>query len=192
MQSLNLKVVTDFSSGVRRNYCNLSRRRTCKIITACSSSSSDNNGGVNQKSNLYISHRETYALLKQQMEVAAKSEDYKEAARIRDSIKIFEEEEPESRLKRLMKEAIADERFEDAAKYRDELKIAAPYSLLKCESDATTQASYFSLLIESRVVSKASKESGHKDHEWVSQLIPQANIIVPPYKCRCQYLQLEF
>ncbi|KAF6164097.1 hypothetical protein GIB67_017681 [Kingdonia uniflora] len=139
MQSLNFKVVTDFSSGVKRNYCNLSRRRTCKIITACSSSSSDNNGGVNQKSNLYISHRETYALLKQQMEVAAKYEDYKEAARIRDSIKIFEEEEPELRLKRLMKEAIADERFEDAAKYRDELKIAAPYSLLKCESDATTQ-----------------------------------------------------
>jgi ApaG protein len=72
------------------------------------------------------------------MEVAAKSEDYKEAARLRDSLKSFEEEEPVLRLRRLMREAIADEKFEDAAKYRDELKEIAPHSLLKCTSDATT------------------------------------------------------
>uniref|UniRef100_A0A7N0TW89 Uncharacterized protein n=1 Tax=Kalanchoe fedtschenkoi TaxID=63787 RepID=A0A7N0TW89_KALFE len=45
------------------------------------------------------------------MEVAAMSEDYEEAARIR-SLRTFEEEEPMLRLKRLMKEAIVDERFE--------------------------------------------------------------------------------
>lgn len=39
-------------------------------------------------------------------------QDYKEAARIRDSLKLFEEEEPVLRLRRLIKEAIADERFE--------------------------------------------------------------------------------
>ncbi|KAL6973224.1 hypothetical protein U1Q18_027405 [Sarracenia purpurea var. burkii] len=72
------------------------------------------------------------------MEVAAKSEDYKEAARLRDSLRLFEEEEPILRLRRLLKEAIANERFEDAARYRDELKDIAPYSLLKCSSDATT------------------------------------------------------
>ncbi|KAM2106249.1 hypothetical protein ACFX1X_015636 [Malus domestica] len=72
------------------------------------------------------------------MEVASKSEDYEEAARIRDSLKLLEEEEPVLWLRRRIKEAIAEERFEDAAKYRDELKEIAPYSFLKCSSDATT------------------------------------------------------
>lgn len=39
-------------------------------------------------------------------------QDYKEAARLRDSLRLIEEEEPVLRLRRLMKEAIADERFE--------------------------------------------------------------------------------
>ncbi|PKI59126.1 hypothetical protein CRG98_020492 [Punica granatum] len=72
------------------------------------------------------------------MEVAAKDEDYEEAARLRDSLKLFEEEEPVLQLRRLMKEAVAEERFEDAAKYRNELKDIAPHSLLRCSSDATT------------------------------------------------------
>ncbi|XP_022726408.1 uncharacterized protein LOC111282549 [Durio zibethinus] len=76
-------------------------------------------------------------MLKQQMDIAAKSEDYKEAAIIHDSLKMFEEEEPVL-LRRLIKEAVANERFEDAARYRDELKEIAPHSLLKCSSDATT------------------------------------------------------
>ncbi|KAG4118156.1 hypothetical protein ERO13_D12G275500v2 [Gossypium hirsutum] len=96
----------------------------------------DPNPTQNQSS--FLSRSQTYAMLKQQMEVAAKSEDYKEAARIRDSLKIFEEEEPVLRFRRLIKEAVADERFEDAARYRDELKEIAPHSLLKCSSDATT------------------------------------------------------
>jgi len=38
--------------------------------------------------------------------------DYEEAARIRDSLRSFEEEEPVLRLRRLLKQAIAEERFE--------------------------------------------------------------------------------
>lgn len=38
--------------------------------------------------------------------------DYKEAARIRDSLKQFEDEEPVLRLRRLLKEAVAEERFQ--------------------------------------------------------------------------------
>ncbi|GMJ06692.1 hypothetical protein HRI_004338400 [Hibiscus trionum] len=91
-----------------------------------------------QNQSSFLSRSQTYAMLKQQMETAAKSEDYKEAARIRDSLKIFEEEEPVLRFRSLIKEAVADERFEDAARYRDELKEIAPHSLLKCSSDATT------------------------------------------------------
>ncbi|GJM94745.1 hypothetical protein PR202_ga11420 [Eleusine coracana subsp. coracana] len=79
-----------------------------------------------------------YAMLKQQLAVAAQFEDYKEAARLRDSLRSFEEEDPVLRLRRLMKKATEEERFEDAAKYRDELKILAPHCLLKCSSDATT------------------------------------------------------
>ncbi|KAK8536980.1 hypothetical protein V6N13_041934 [Hibiscus sabdariffa] len=96
----------------------------------------DPNPAQNQSS--FLSRTQTYAMLKQQMEAAAKSEDYKEAARIRDSLKMFEEEEPVLRFRRLIKEAVAAERFEDAVRYRDELKEIAPHSLLKCSSDATT------------------------------------------------------
>ncbi|CAN6353910.1 unnamed protein product [Urochloa humidicola] len=94
-----------------------------------------------------------YAMLKQQLAVAAQFEDYKEAARLRDSLRSFEEEEPVLRLRSLMKKAIQEERFEDAAKYRDELKILAPHSLLKCSSDATTlgiRVQVRSVYIESR------------------------------------------
>lgn len=38
--------------------------------------------------------------------------DYEEAARLRDSLKSFEEEEPVLHLKRLLREAIANEKFE--------------------------------------------------------------------------------
>ncbi|TVU17326.1 hypothetical protein EJB05_33351 [Eragrostis curvula] len=94
-----------------------------------------------------------YAMLKQQLAVAAQFEDYKEAARLRDSLRSFEEEEPVLRLRRSMKKAIEEERFEDAAKYRDELKILAPHCLLKCSSDATTlgiRVQVRSVYIESR------------------------------------------
>ncbi|XP_066368355.1 uncharacterized protein [Miscanthus floridulus] len=94
-----------------------------------------------------------YVMLKQQLAVAAQFEDYKEAARLRDSLRSFEEEEPVLRLRRLMKKAIDEERFEDAAKYRDELTILAPHSLLKCSSDATTlgiRVQVRSVYIESR------------------------------------------
>ncbi|KAL6607759.1 hypothetical protein ACP70R_040822 [Stipagrostis hirtigluma subsp. patula] len=94
-----------------------------------------------------------YAMLKQQLAVAAQFEDYKEAARLRDSLRSFEEEEPVLRLRRLMKKAIEEERFEDAAKYRDELKVLAPHCLLKCSSDATTlgiRVQVRSVYIESR------------------------------------------
>lgn len=39
-------------------------------------------------------------------------QDYEEAARIRDSLNLFEEEEPVLRLRRRIKEAVAEERFE--------------------------------------------------------------------------------
>ncbi|PIN18777.1 hypothetical protein CDL12_08534 [Handroanthus impetiginosus] len=148
MHCLHLKVATNlnslsspsrFSSSVVRN-CNLRLNR----IVACSGSTSGQSSGSGSGSDLgpvpgsSLSRTETYAMLKQQLEVAAKSEDYKEAARIRDSLKLLEEEEPVLRLQRLLKEAIAEERFEDAAKYRDELKEIAPHCLLKCSSDATT------------------------------------------------------
>ncbi|KAK6773765.1 hypothetical protein RDI58_029003 [Solanum bulbocastanum] len=115
-----------------------------------------------QSQSSFLSRSQTYALLKQQMDVAAKSEDYKEAARLRDSLKIFEDQEPVLRLQRLVKEAIAQERIphlsatstsathhlsftlslpmssQDAVRYRNELKDIAPHSLLKCSSEATT------------------------------------------------------
>lgn len=103
-----------------------------------SSSSSGSGMDSDYSASSFLSRTQTYALLKQRMEVAAQSEDYEEAARIRDSLKSFEEEEPILRLRRLLKEAISDERFEDAARYRDELKEISPHSLLKCSSDATT------------------------------------------------------
>lgn len=109
--------------------------------------------GASSAAALFLFRSQTYALLKQQMAVAAKFEDYKEAARIRDSLKFFEEEEPALHLRKLMRKAIEEERFEDAAKYRDELKIIAPHSLLKCSSDATTlgiRVQVRSVYIESR------------------------------------------
>ncbi|KAF5743753.1 hypothetical protein HS088_TW08G00340 [Tripterygium wilfordii] len=134
--------LSDFDTGIRRVRVNFGDfTRNCRIV-ACSSERKGNGGGQSQSSNSspssFLSRSQSYALLKQQMDVAAKSEDYKEAARIRDSLRSFEEEEPVLRLRRLLKEAIADERFQDAARYRDELKEIAPYSLLKCSSDATT------------------------------------------------------
>ncbi|CAA0826709.1 Protein EXECUTER 2- chloroplastic [Striga hermonthica] len=111
-------------------------------VVACGLSGSGSGSGhgpaQGPSQSSHLSRTEAYALLKQQLEVAAKSEDYKEAARLRDSLKLFEEEEPVLRLQRLLKEAIAQERFEDAARYRDELKEIAPHFLLKCSSDATT------------------------------------------------------
>ncbi|XP_074316256.1 uncharacterized protein LOC141652612 [Silene latifolia] len=143
---------SEFELGFKKNWCcsrinGDNNVKYCKIV-ACSSprnvggespspSQSPNpNSGSGQSGLLSRTH--TYAMLKQQMEVAAKAEDYKEAARIRDSLRLFEEEEPVLRLRRLLKEAIAEERFQDAAMYRDELNEISPHSLLKCSSDATT------------------------------------------------------
>ncbi|KAI3847082.1 hypothetical protein MKX03_016795 [Papaver bracteatum] len=163
MQSLSLKVFNTGGCVMERRNCNNNNinKRKCNIIVACSSPSSSSsssssekkNGEKNQTLSSYISSSQTYALLKQKMEVAAKSEDYKEAARIRDSMRSFEEEEPVLRLRTLMKHAIKNEKFEDAARYRDELKLIAPYSLLKCSSDATTlrvRVQVRSVYIESR------------------------------------------
>ncbi|KAI3464104.1 hypothetical protein Pfo_020767 [Paulownia fortunei] len=112
MHCLNLKVVTDFNSLSLPSRLSSSIVKDCNLrlnrIVACSTSGQGS------------------------------GPDYKEAARLRDSLKLFEEEEPVLRLQRLMKEAIAEERFEDAARYRDELKEIAPHCLLKCSSDATT------------------------------------------------------
>ncbi|KAI8529046.1 hypothetical protein RHMOL_Rhmol12G0195300 [Rhododendron molle] len=162
MNSLNMKMLSGFNPGTtattrswpgrlgdfeaaatRRQWLNCGNRARTLRITACASISSGGggSGGVEsqrESESSFLSRSQTYALLKQKMEVAAKSEDYKEAARLRDSLRLFEEEEPILRLRRLIKEAVANERFEDAARYRDELKDIAPHSLLKCSSDATT------------------------------------------------------
>lgn len=101
----------------------------------------------------FLLRSQKYAMLKQQLAVAAQLEDYKEAARLRDSLRSFEEEEPVLRLRRSLKKAVEEERFADAAKYRDELMILAPHSLLKCSSDATTvgvRVQVRSVYIESR------------------------------------------
>ncbi|OAY30860.1 uncharacterized protein LOC110630887 isoform X1 [Manihot esculenta] len=160
-----IKVFTDGTAGARtflpvrssnfggRNWLNFGdSARNCRLV-ACSVESNGNGGGgggggsssssssgmgSDYRTSSFLSRTQTYAMLKQQMEVAAKSEDYEEAARIRDSLKSFEEEEPVLRLRRLLKDAINEERFEDAVRYRDELKEIAPHSLLKCSSDATT------------------------------------------------------
>ncbi|XP_059286714.1 uncharacterized protein LOC132040114 [Lycium ferocissimum] len=146
MQSVSYNFVggTKLSWGSRRE--EIKFRGNAKMIRIVGSLPEMNSGNSESQSSMLssqsqsssLSRSQTYALLKQQMEVAAKSEDYKEAARLRDSLKIFEDEEPVLRLRRLVKEAIAEERFEDAARYRDELKDIAPNSLLKCSSDATT------------------------------------------------------
>lgn len=158
MQSLGLKVLNDFGargngSGRRNNNSNWLPEfflggcstksgngvRYCKIV-ACSSQRNvgGESPGPSPSPSGNLSRAQTHAMLKQQMEVAAKAEDYKEAARIRDSLRSFEEEEPVLRIKRLLKEAIAQERFQDAARYRDELKDISSHSLVKCSSDATT------------------------------------------------------
>ncbi|XP_051117021.1 uncharacterized protein LOC127241840 [Andrographis paniculata] len=148
MHCSNLKVPADFNSlllprrpsnGVGRA-CNL---RFNRIVT-CSASRQGSDSGPGPgpiqgpSGGSVFSRTETYALLKQQLELAAKAEDYKEAARLRDSLRLFEDEEPALRLQRLLKEAVAEERFQDAARYRDELKNIAPHTFLKCTSDATT------------------------------------------------------
>eukprot|EP00252_Welwitschia_mirabilis_P024271 TRINITY_DN714_c0_g1_i2.p1 TRINITY_DN714_c0_g1~~TRINITY_DN714_c0_g1_i2.p1 ORF type:complete len:201 (+),score=20.26 TRINITY_DN714_c0_g1_i2:105-707(+) len=86
----------------------------------------------------YLTRTHTLTLLKQQMRVAVANEDYKEAARLRDALKAFEDREPTLRLKNLLKKAIAEERFEDAARYKEELQRIEPEALLKCCSDCTT------------------------------------------------------
>ncbi|MQM13122.1 hypothetical protein Taro_046044 [Colocasia esculenta] len=151
MQSLGLKVAPGFPAcgDRRRAWAGQGRRDAERLfrVAACLPSQPPSDagsgpgrdgcgGGASESSSL--SRSQKYALLKQQLAVAAKFENYKEAARIRDSLKSFEEEEPVLRLRRLMKKAVVEERFEDAARYRDELKAVAPHSLLKCSSDATT------------------------------------------------------
>ncbi|KAK7350628.1 hypothetical protein VNO77_09453 [Canavalia gladiata] len=129
MKALRLPVLKDSEAGMN---CRNQRKGNRSVIVACSAKTNADDASMS------LSRSHNYAILKHQMEVAAKSEDYKEAARLRDSLKCFEDEVPVLRLRRSLKEAIADERFEDAARYRDELKEIAPHSLLKCSSDATT------------------------------------------------------
>ncbi|RZC10854.1 uncharacterized protein LOC114411969 isoform X2 [Glycine soja] len=111
MQSLSLSM--SLRSSSLANFLLLSsetrvRRRRRSVIVACAL---EGDSGSSSTSS-FLSRTQTYALLKQQLQVAAKSEDYKEAARIRDSLKQFEDEEPVLRLRRLLKEAIAEERFQ--------------------------------------------------------------------------------
>ncbi|KAK9072394.1 hypothetical protein SSX86_008828 [Deinandra increscens subsp. villosa] len=122
-------------SMVRLN-CVTPVRRNCRIIARASETGADNQGEQNMTS--YFERNQMYSLMKQQMELAAMSENYEEAARLRDSLKSFEEDEPVLRLGGLMREAVANERFEDAARYRNQMKEIAPHYLLKCSSDATT------------------------------------------------------
>ncbi|KAK7347029.1 hypothetical protein VNO80_21554 [Phaseolus coccineus] len=110
------------------------RRRSRSVTVACDSVGE--NGSSSSSS--FPSRAQTYAILKLQLQVAVEFENYKEASRIRDSLKLFEEEVPELRLRKLLKEAVAEQRFQDAARYHDELNKIAPHSLLKSCSDATT------------------------------------------------------
>uniref|UniRef100_A0A803L8K7 ApaG domain-containing protein n=1 Tax=Chenopodium quinoa TaxID=63459 RepID=A0A803L8K7_CHEQI len=113
-KNTNLNGVSDYEMGTRKSWgCSTIGGRNggyCRIV-ACSSQR--NAGGESSPSSSPIpgpvedqgqpgllSRTQTYAMLKQQMEVAAKSE--------------------------------------DAARYKDELKELSPHSLLKCSSDATT------------------------------------------------------
>ncbi|XP_024022449.1 uncharacterized protein LOC21386999 isoform X2 [Morus notabilis] len=189
MHSLSLRVFTDFtgssaarSSPCRGGYGGLTlgefNGKACRIL-ACAPERNGNGGGRSRSSSSntsttpssFLSRSQTYALLKQQMEVAAKSEDYEEAARIRDSLKLFEEEEPVLRLRRLIKEAVAEERFEDAAKYRDELQEIAPHSLLKCASDATT----LGIRVQVRSVYIESRSQPSKGHYFFAYRIRITN-----------------
>ncbi|CAN6453156.1 unnamed protein product [Victoria cruziana] len=136
METTSLKFFTAHSPSLGKpSSWSFNSRKPEKLFRVVASSSQGNGGEVSQTS---LSRRQTYALLKQQLAVAAKTEDYKEAARIRDSLRSFEEEEPVLRLRRMLKEAVEEERFEDAAKFRDELQLLAPSGLLKCSSNATT------------------------------------------------------
>ncbi|PWA94198.1 ApaG domain-containing protein [Artemisia annua] len=154
MHSVTLKPFIDFTdvdSRPRRINdfpirCDFRRaNRNCRIVARAS----ERDGGAgaeaenlsqqsSSSSSSFFQRSQSYALMKQQMELAAKSENYEEAARLRDSLKSFEEEEPVLRLRGLMKEAIANDKFEEAARYRDQIKEIAPHYLLKCSSDATT------------------------------------------------------
>ncbi|KAH9309483.1 hypothetical protein KI387_037394, partial [Taxus chinensis] len=87
------------------------------------------------------------------MAVAVLNEDYKEASRLRDALKLLEDEEPALRLQSLLKKAISEERFEDATKYRNELELIAPDALLKCFSDTTT----FGIRVQVRSIYICSK-----------------------------------
>jgi len=90
MQSLNLKLLTDFSTGTRRfvpgrsfgtewRQClNLRNyNRNCRIV-ACSVERDGGGEGTSSSSDpspsSFLSRSQTYAMLKQQMEVAAQSE----------------------------------------------------------------------------------------------------------------------
>ncbi|CAA0826665.1 Unknown protein [Striga hermonthica] len=142
MHSLNLKGIMNFHSLSLPNRLSYSiakdyGQRPNRIV-ACGTQSQGPGPIEETRRTSFLSRTGTYALLKQKLEVAAKSQDYKEAARLRDYLKLFEEKEPVLRLQRLLREAIVEERFEDAAKYRDELKEIDPHCLLKCSSDATS------------------------------------------------------
>ncbi|KAL0918523.1 hypothetical protein M5K25_010535 [Dendrobium thyrsiflorum] len=177
MHSLGLKLVSLKPATFSKAWPNHSEKtRRCHVIlsassnsssssssssfssSSSSSSSSEKGGTENEKilsstTTSFLSKSQNYALLKKQMAVAVNSENYKEAARIRDSLKSFEEEDPVLRLQGLLKRAILEERFEDAARYRNELNILAPHALLKCSSDATTvgiRVQVRSVYIESR------------------------------------------
>ncbi|KAI3717801.1 hypothetical protein L1987_69640 [Smallanthus sonchifolius] len=155
MHSVSLKLVVEFNNiesrhttrgrvsfGAGEFSVRLNQgRRNCKLIARASERDAGAGGAESesqQNTTSFFERNQMYALMKQQMELAAMSENYEEAARLRDSLKLFEEEEPVLRLRGLMKEAIANERFEDAARYHNEIKEIAPHYLLKCSSDATT------------------------------------------------------
>nr|DAD34547.1 TPA_asm: hypothetical protein HUJ06_005187 [Nelumbo nucifera] len=114
MQSLNFKVFTEFNTARRWPWLGRPRcrdiTRICKTIACSSEKNIDGKG--NETTGSFVFRSQTRVFLKQQIEVAAKSEDYKEAARITDSMRLFGEEEPVLHLRRLMKEAVANERFE--------------------------------------------------------------------------------
>lgn len=150
MQSLWLKIntipSTSFSLNSRKPRTTHWRRdleRPLGIAISCSNtnSGSESSGGDGatppsiQPNHSFLSRSQTYALLKQQLAVAARFEvssffyssinlvglvwfsfmcmqNFEEAARIRDSLKRFEDDEPVLRLRRLMKKAVEEERFQ--------------------------------------------------------------------------------
>ncbi|XP_078431270.1 uncharacterized protein LOC144703060 [Wolffia australiana] len=137
MQSLGLKIVPGLKL-CSKEVDWLFRISACLPSSSSSSFSDPNSGHGRNSPGSMLSRTQKYALLKQQLSLAAKFENYEEAARIRDSLRSFEEEMPLLQLRRLIKEAVEEERYEEAAKYRDELIAVDPYSLQRCFSDATT------------------------------------------------------